>query len=164
MSQRQAKGYDTGTRQRPRYARGSDPRRGASGDRPRDRPPLHAEYYGQGPTRAKTYITEDLVVVLLEETFTPAERTLVEHGDKEPIEQIRRRFQVRMGQQFTSVVEQATGRKVKARRRTLPLARFLAVVGALDEHWGACRVNRPTVSRSSPNARPREAVFDDVVV
>jgi hypothetical protein len=27
--------------------------------------------------------------VLLEETFTPAERTLVEHGDKEPIEQIR---------------------------------------------------------------------------
>jgi uncharacterized protein YbcI len=74
---------------------------------------LQAEYYGQGPTRAKTYITEDLVVVVLEETFTPAERTLVEHGDKGPIEEIRRRFQSRMAQQFRSVVEQATGREVK---------------------------------------------------
>jgi uncharacterized protein YbcI len=74
---------------------------------------LHAEYYGQGPTRAKTYITDDLVVVVLEETFTRAERTLVEHGDKAPIEEIRRRFQARMAQQFRSVVEQATGRKVK---------------------------------------------------
>ena len=74
---------------------------------------LHAEYYGQGPTRAKTYITEDLVVVVLEETFTRAERTLVEHGDKAPIEEIRRRFQARMTQQFRSVVEQATGRKVR---------------------------------------------------
>jgi uncharacterized protein YbcI len=74
---------------------------------------LQAEYYGQGPTRAKTYVEEDLVVVVLEETFTPAERTLVAHGDKEPIEEIRRRFQARMAQQFTSVVEQATGRKVR---------------------------------------------------
>jgi uncharacterized protein YbcI len=74
---------------------------------------LQSEYYGQGPTRAKTYIQEDLVVVVLEETFTPAERTLVEHGDKAPIEEIRRRFQSRMAEQFTSVVEQATGREVR---------------------------------------------------
>ena len=26
---------------------------------------LQAEYYGKGPTRAKTYIVEDLVVVVL---------------------------------------------------------------------------------------------------
>jgi uncharacterized protein YbcI len=73
---------------------------------------LQAEYYGQGPTRARTYIADDLVVVVLEETFTPAERTLVEHGDKAPIEEIRRRFQARMAEQFKSVVEQATGREV----------------------------------------------------
>ena len=74
---------------------------------------LQAEYYGQGPTRAKTYIDDDLVVVVLEETFTRAEKTLIEHGDKAPIEEIRRRFQARMAQDFTSVVEQATGRKVR---------------------------------------------------
>ena len=62
---------------------------------------LQAEYYGKGPTRAKTYISEDLVVVVLEESFTRA------------IEHIRRRFQQQMADEFTSVVEQATGRKVR---------------------------------------------------
>jgi uncharacterized protein YbcI len=75
---------------------------------------LQAEYYGKGPTRAKTYIVEDLVVVVLEESFTRAEKTLAERGEREAIQHIRRRFQQQMADSFTSVVEQATGRKVKA--------------------------------------------------
>ncbi|MDX6669380.1 MAG: hypothetical protein QOK04_2760 [Solirubrobacteraceae bacterium] len=75
---------------------------------------LHAEYYGRGPTKAKTYISGDLVAVILEETFTRAERTLMGHGDADAIQQIRRRFQQRMGDQFKSLVEQATGRTVRA--------------------------------------------------
>src|SRR3954452_16893922 len=74
---------------------------------------LHAEYYGKGPTKAKTYIVDDLVAVVLEETFTRAERTLVDRGEKEAIQQIRRRFQQQMADEFRSVVEQATGRKVR---------------------------------------------------
>jgi uncharacterized protein YbcI len=74
---------------------------------------LQAEYYGKGPTRAKTYIVEDLVVVVLEESFTRAEKTLAERGEKDAIEHIRRRFQQQMAEEFTSVVEQATGRKVR---------------------------------------------------
>ena len=74
---------------------------------------LQAEYYGKGPTRAKTYIVEDLVVVVLEESFTRAEKTLAERGEKDAIEHIRRRFQQQMADGFTSVVEQATGRKVR---------------------------------------------------
>ena len=74
---------------------------------------LQAEYYGKGPTRAKTYIVEDLVVVVLEESFTRAEKTLVERGEREAIEHIRRRFQQQMRAEFSSVVEQATGRKVR---------------------------------------------------
>ena len=74
---------------------------------------LQAEYYGKGPTRAKTYIVEDLVVVVLEESFTRSEKTLAERGEKDAIEHIRRRFQQQMADDFTSVVEQATGRKVR---------------------------------------------------
>jgi len=74
---------------------------------------LQAEYYGKGPTRAKTYIVEDLVVVVLEESFTRAEKTLAQRGEREAIEHIRRRFQQQMTEEFTSVVEQATGRKVR---------------------------------------------------
>ena len=75
---------------------------------------LQAEYYGKGPTRAKTYIVEDLVVVVLEESFTRAEKTLAERGERDAIQHIRRRFQQQMADSFTSVVEQATGRKVRA--------------------------------------------------
>jgi uncharacterized protein YbcI len=75
---------------------------------------LHAEYYGRGPTKVKTHITDDLVVVVLEETFTRAERTLVERGEKDAIQNIRRRFQQQMKEEFTSCIEQATGRKVRA--------------------------------------------------
>ena len=75
---------------------------------------LQAEYYGKGPTRAKTYIVEDLVVVVLEESFTRAEKTLADRGERDAIEHIRRRFQQQMADAFTSVVEQATARKVRA--------------------------------------------------
>ena len=74
---------------------------------------LQSEYYGKGPTRAKTYIVDDLVVVVLEESFTRAEKTLVERGEREAIQQIRRRFQQQMAESFISIVEQATGRRVR---------------------------------------------------
>ena len=75
---------------------------------------LQAEYYGKGPTKAKTHIVDDVVVVVLEETFTPAEKTLAQRGEGEAIQHIRRRFQQQMAEDFVSVVEQATGRKVRA--------------------------------------------------
>ena len=74
---------------------------------------LQAEYYGKGPTKAKTYVVEDLVVVVLEESFTRAEKTLAERGEREAIQHIRRRFQQQMAESFISIVEQATGRRVR---------------------------------------------------
>ncbi len=74
---------------------------------------LQSEYYGKGPTKAKTYIVDDLVVVVLEESFTRAEKTLVERGEREAIQHIRRRFQQQMAESFISIVEQATGRRVR---------------------------------------------------
>jgi uncharacterized protein YbcI len=75
---------------------------------------LQAEYYGKGPTKARTHIVDDVVVVVLEESFTRAEKTLVDRGERDAIQQIRRRFQQQMSDDFTSIVEQATGRKVRA--------------------------------------------------
>jgi uncharacterized protein YbcI len=75
---------------------------------------LHTEYYGRGPTKAKVYADADLVAVVLEETFTPAEKTLIARGESEGIQEIRRRFQRAMADQFRSVVEQATGREVRS--------------------------------------------------
>jgi uncharacterized protein YbcI len=53
-------------------------------------------------------------VVVLEETFTPAEKTLIARGESAGIQDIRRRFQQVMRNQFISTVEQATGRRVRS--------------------------------------------------
>ena len=89
---------------------------GAKGVRPRRGPLLvvHSEDYGRGPTKAKVYADGDLVAVVLEETFTPAEKTLIARGESEGIQDIRRRFQRAMADQFRSVVEQASGRRVRS--------------------------------------------------
>ena len=52
--------------------------------------------------------------MVLEETFTKAERTLVQRGELGAIHEIRRRFQQAMADEFKSTVEQATGRVGRA--------------------------------------------------
>jgi uncharacterized protein YbcI len=75
---------------------------------------LHSQYYGRGPTKAKVYAEDNLVVVVLEETFTPAERTLIEKGQSGGIQEVRRNFQMIMADQFKALVEQAAGREVRS--------------------------------------------------
>src|SRR5215212_10931558 len=75
---------------------------------------LQAQYYGRGPTKAKASYDGDVLVVVLEETFTPAEKTLIARGESEGIQDIRRRFQRAMSNQFRALVEQSTGREVRS--------------------------------------------------
>jgi uncharacterized protein YbcI len=88
---------------------------------------LHSEYYGRGPTKAKVYADGDVVVVVLEETFTPAERTLIDNGQAGGIQGIRRDFQQIMKDQFTALVEQATGREVRSFTSDTDLEQDIAV-------------------------------------
>jgi uncharacterized protein YbcI len=73
---------------------------------------LLKEYYGRGPTRAKSYYQDDLVVCLLRGGFTRVERTLMEGGREDSVIQQRMDFQDLMRQRFENVVEDATGRRV----------------------------------------------------
>jgi uncharacterized protein YbcI len=75
---------------------------------------LHREYYGKGPTKAKTYMVNDTVVCLLHGGFTIVERTLIEDGNAEAVHEIRHSFQRSMEDRFTRIVEEATQRKVIA--------------------------------------------------
>jgi uncharacterized protein YbcI len=54
---------------------------------------LHKEYYGRGPTKAKTYFHGDLVVVLMRGGFTRVEETLLRGGRGEAVIQQRMEFQ-----------------------------------------------------------------------
>jgi uncharacterized protein YbcI len=88
---------------------------------------LHSRYYGRGPTKSKVFAEGDVLVVVLEETFTPAERTLISQGQSEGIQEIRRNFQSIMADQFKSLVEQATGREVRSFTSDTDLENDIAV-------------------------------------
>jgi uncharacterized protein YbcI len=75
---------------------------------------LHSRYYGKGPTKAKTHMVNDTVISILRGGFTTVERTLIDQGNVDTVYEMRRSFQDVMEEQFTAVVEGATGRKVIA--------------------------------------------------
>lgn len=75
---------------------------------------LHSRYYGKGPTKAKTHMIDDTVISILRGGFTTVERTLIDQGDVDAVYSMRRSFQMAMEEQFTTVVEEATGRTVIA--------------------------------------------------
>jgi uncharacterized protein YbcI len=75
---------------------------------------LFAEYLGRGPTRARTVIGPNLVTVILEDTFTKAERRLIEAGEELAVVSTRRTFQRTMADDLVAAVERIVGRKVYA--------------------------------------------------
>jgi uncharacterized protein YbcI len=75
---------------------------------------LHAEHFGRGPTRARAHVAEDFVLVVLEDVFTTAERTLVAAGRGEEVRRSRDAFNDVLRERFVAAVEDATGRRVRA--------------------------------------------------
>lgn len=75
---------------------------------------LFAQWVGRGPTRARTVLSGNLVTVVLEDTLTKPERTLVEMGRGETVVTTRRTFQQMMRKELVTSVEELTGREVVA--------------------------------------------------
>ena len=74
---------------------------------------LFSEYYGRGPTRAKSYLLDDTyVVTVLRDTLTTVECTLAETGNGDQVRSVRLTFQEAMADSFKAVVEEALGRRV----------------------------------------------------
>ena len=75
---------------------------------------IHAEHYGKGATQAKTYAWDNLVVCVLKDVLTVAERTLVDVGKPEAVREIRTTFQSTMETTFRAAVERLSGRAVRS--------------------------------------------------
>ena len=76
---------------------------------------LYKELFGRGPTKARTeFAGPDIVICSLEDTFTPAERSLAEMGEHQRLRDTRMYFQSATAEKFTEIIERVTGRKVRA--------------------------------------------------
>ena len=83
---------------------------------------LFREYYGRGPTKAKSYLLDDRIVVcVLEETMTRVEQTLVENGNGDKVRDVRLTFQEAMADEFKAEVSRSMGREVIAYHSQLTL-------------------------------------------
>jgi uncharacterized protein YbcI len=75
---------------------------------------LMSEYVGRGPTKARTIHDGKIVVCVLEDTMTKAERSLATAGEEDYVIRMRYAIQQVMRIDLTSVVEDCTDRKVVA--------------------------------------------------
>ncbi len=71
------------------------------------------EFYGKGPTGAKTFIQDEYVFAVLEGGLTRNEETLLAAGEKDIVRGYRLRFQEIMRERLTAAVEEITGRRVR---------------------------------------------------
>ena len=75
---------------------------------------VHSQFYGRGPTRAKTVWRDEIVVCVLEDIFTKAEQLLVDGGRFDEVRTHRIAFQDEVEPLFRAATEAITAREVKA--------------------------------------------------
>jgi uncharacterized protein YbcI len=74
----------------------------------------YRDRFGRGPTEARAYIGRDYALVILGNAQTDVERSLVEGGELDSVELLRRRVRQMAADEFCSVTEEIVGRKVLA--------------------------------------------------
>jgi uncharacterized protein YbcI len=75
---------------------------------------LFGQYTGRGPSKARTFIADDMVIVVLQDMLTTGELTLVDNDRAEIVLATRRIFQDVMSTELTAGIEQILQRSVLA--------------------------------------------------
>ena len=73
---------------------------------------------GRGPTKVRTSIRDNVVLVILEDSLTQGERTLVRAGREATVLDLRHEFQLAMKDEAIAQVQTLTGREVIAMMST----------------------------------------------
>ena len=70
------------------------------------------EYFGRGPEFVKTYLMDDLCLVVMRGGMNTVEQTMIDGGQNDLVRAFRQKFQDLMRDRLTGTIEQLTGRKV----------------------------------------------------
>lgn len=73
---------------------------------------MQKDYWGLGPVQAKSYMMDDLLLIVMRGGMTRAERTMLDFGQHDMVRNFRQTFENEMTQNLTGKIEQLTGRKV----------------------------------------------------
>ena len=75
---------------------------------------IHGRYLGRGPKTASTFHYGNVLVTLMNEVLTSAEKSVALNGQLDAVSHMRHLFQQTMEDDFREAVERLTGRKVLA--------------------------------------------------
>ena len=73
---------------------------------------VFANHIGRGPTKVRSYVVEDIVVCLFEDTMTKAERELIRSGNEAIVLKTRSIFQQTMRADLSAGIEELMERPV----------------------------------------------------
>src|SRR5215213_4894979 len=73
---------------------------------------LQKQFYGCGPERAKSYMLDDLLFIVMRGGVLAAEQTMLDSGQEDLVGNFRQQFENVMGARIIAMVEQFTGRKI----------------------------------------------------
>lgn len=88
---------------------------------------LHREHFGRGPGAAKTHITDNLVVCVLTDIFTPLERTLLDAGQETRVRETRAIHHLATEAAYKARMETVLGQPVEAHMSTIHIDPDVAV-------------------------------------
>jgi uncharacterized protein YbcI len=75
---------------------------------------VYKQRFGRGPTKTRTHwLGPDALAVILEDTLTPVEKSLVSMGEHQRLRELRMFFQYATVAEFCEPIERLTGRKVR---------------------------------------------------
>jgi uncharacterized protein YbcI len=74
---------------------------------------IYKEQFGRGPTKARShFVGSNIVICVLENTLTPAEKNLQGMGEHQRLREMRMFFQYAVASEFIQAVERTIGRRV----------------------------------------------------
>ncbi len=88
---------------------------------------LHRDHFGRGPGAAKTHISDNLVVCVLTDVFTPFEKTLIEAGQEERVRETRAIHRAATEDVYKARMEAVLGREVEAHMSSIHVEPDVAV-------------------------------------
>jgi uncharacterized protein YbcI len=68
--------------------------------------------FGKGPVGAKSYLFDDLLLIVMREGLTTAEKTMLDFGRHDLVREFRQQFENEMTSRIVGMVEDLTDRKV----------------------------------------------------
>lgn len=123
---------------------------------------MQKEYWGLGPVQAKSYMMDDLLLIVMRGGMTTAERTMLDFGQHDQVRSFRQTFENEMTENLTEMIEALTGRKVLTyQSQVLFDPHIVAELFVFDRSPGGGAVEIVATAEGQLRERPHGEVQDE---